>query len=59
MVTTHPGGPFYEWYRSVYGYGPPAQVNDQASRYLAWQQGMPKWQAAAIPYGAIGNPGVY
>jgi len=58
-ITTHPGGAFYEWYVSVYGYAPPAQVNTQAARYLAWQQGIPKNEAVLIPYGAIGPPGEY
>ena len=58
-IETHPGGDFYEWYVSVYGYAPPAQVNTQAARYLAWQQGIPKSEAVLIPYGAIGPPGEY
>lgn len=58
-VTTHPGGPFYEWYRSVYGYAPPATVDSNASRYLAWQQGIPRGLAIAIPYGSFGPPGQY
>ena len=58
-IETHPGGDFYEWYVFVYGYAPPAQVNSQAARYLAWQQGVPKALAALIPYGAIGQPGLY
>lgn len=56
-VPTHAGGPFYVWYVSVYGYGPPATVDSDASRYLAWQQGVPKSLAALIPYGAMGAPG--
>jgi hypothetical protein len=58
-VATHPGGPFYVWYVSVYGYGPPATVDSNAARYLAWQQGMPKALAAGIPYGSIGPPGEF
>lgn len=58
-VATHKGGPFYEWYVSVYGYAPPATVDSNASRYLAWQQGMPRYLAAGIPYGAFGDPGIY
>lgn len=55
-VTTHAGGPFYVWYQSVYGYGPPATVDSNATRYLAWQQGVPKSLAKLIPYGAMGSP---
>jgi hypothetical protein len=58
-VTTHKGGPFYDWYESVYGYAPPATVDSNAARYLAWQQGIPKSLAATIPYGAIGDPSLY
>lgn len=58
-ITTHVGGPFYNWYVQTYGYGPPATVNDQAARYLAWQQGIPRDLARFIPYGAIGQPGIY
>lgn len=45
------------WYVSVYGYAPPATVDSNAARYLAWQQGIPKGLAATIPYGSIGPPG--
>ncbi len=58
-VTTHPGGPFYVWYVSVYGYAPPATVDSNAARYLAWQQGMSKGLASQIPYGSIGPPGEF
>lgn len=58
-VPTHKGGPFYVWYVDVYGYAPPATVDSDASRYLAWQQGMPKGLAASIPYGSMGPPGQY
>lgn len=58
-VDTHVGGPFYVWYVSVYGYGPPATVDSDASRYLAWQEGVPKALAALIPYGSMGPPGLY
>jgi hypothetical protein len=58
-VATHPGGPFYEWYRGVYGYAPPPTVDNQACRYIAWTQGWPRNVAAGIPYGTIGNCGVY
>lgn len=57
-VATHPGGAFYVWYRSVYGYNPPATVDSNASRYLAWQQGMSKSLAELIPYGSFGPPGI-
>jgi hypothetical protein len=56
-ITTHPGGPFYVWYVSVYGVAPPATVDSNAARYLAWTEGMPKALAATIPYGSIGPPG--
>lgn len=58
-VATHKGGPFYVWYVSVYGYAPPATVDSNASRYLAWQQGIPKGLATSIPYGSFGPPGQY
>lgn len=58
-ITTHPGAPFYEWYVNVYGYAPPSQVNTQAARYLAWQEGVPKALAATIPFGSIGPPGLF
>jgi hypothetical protein len=58
-VATHVGGPFYVWYVSVYGYAPPATVDSNAARYLAWQQGMSKALASQIPYGSIGPPGEF
>jgi 3D (Asp-Asp-Asp) domain-containing protein len=58
-VPTNKGGPFYVWYESVYGYAPPSSVDDQACRYIAWKQGWPKVVAAAIPYGTVGNCGIY
>lgn len=58
-VATHRGGPFYVWYQQTYGYAPPATVDSNASRYLAWQQGIPRGLAAAIPYGSFGPPGRY
>lgn len=58
-VNTHPGGPFYVWYQSVYGYPPPAAIDSNATRYLAWQQGVPKDQAAMIPQGTQGQPSAY
>lgn len=57
-VPTHKGGPFYDWYVSVYGYAPPATVDSNATRYLAWQQGLSKTLAELIPYGSMGPPGV-
>lgn len=56
-VATHPGGPFYVWYHDTYGYNPPATVDSNAARYLAWQRGVPRQLAQLIPYGAMGDPG--
>lgn len=58
-VTTHKDGPFYNWYVDVYGHAPPATVDSNASRYLAWQQGVPKALAAGIPFGSFGPPGQF
>lgn len=58
-VATHKGGPFYTWYVSVYGYAPPATVDSNAARYLAWQEGLAKGLASQIPYGSIGPPGQF
>jgi hypothetical protein len=58
-VVTHKGGLFYVWYVSVYGYAPPATVDSNAARYLAWQQGLAKGLASQIPYGSIGPPGEF
>jgi 3D (Asp-Asp-Asp) domain-containing protein len=55
-IDVHQGGLFYVWYVSVYGYAPPATVDSNASRYLAWLDGMSKALAAFIPYGQMGPP---
>lgn len=58
-VTTHPGGKFYVWYQQTYGYAPPSVIDSNATRYLAWQQGVPQNQAAMIPQGTQGQPAAY
>lgn len=54
-ITTYKGGAFYNWYVGVYGYAPPAQVDDQSLRYIAWQHGVTKANAKQIPYGATAS----
>jgi hypothetical protein len=52
-IATHVGGPFYDWYKNVYGRPPPAMVSPNAARYVAWTKGLGKAQAAKIPLGTV------
>ena len=52
-IATHVGGPFYTWYKNVYGQAPPAMVSPNAARYVAWTKGLGKAQAAKIPFGSV------
>ena len=42
MITTHLGGPFYDWYKSIFGKAPPATVASNNPIYVAWTQGVKK-----------------
>ena len=41
-VTTHAGGPFYDWYKSIFNRPPPSQVSSTNPVYVAWTKGVAK-----------------
>jgi hypothetical protein len=52
-ITTHVGGPFYNWYKKVYGTAPPVTVSIHSERYIAWTKGTAAAIAKKIPYGTL------
>ena len=61
VITTHQGGPYYEWRQDVMGSPPPHTFNEQADvegvLYHDWQRGVSKAQAW-VDYMTATAPGV-
>ena len=41
-ITTHAGGPFFNWFKSIYGKAPPSVVSTTNPVYVAWTLGVPR-----------------
>lgn len=53
-ITTHVGGQFYDWYKSIFGTAPPTTVAVNNPVYVDWTQGVAKATVKKLNPGGIG-----